>query len=209
MRLWLAGESLRAIARLARVDRKTVRRYVVAAETAGLARGGEDQLTDELIAAVCEAVRPARPGGHGVAWDALAPHEELIRGWVDRGLRLTKIQVLLARRGVTVPYRTLHRFATDRCGFGQGRVTLPVADGEPGAECQVDFGRMGLLFDPRPGGAGGVGAHLHRLLQPALLSVAVVPTEVGGRDRGLRGRLGILRWRVPGADPRQPPGCRR
>jgi transposase len=152
LRLWLAGEGLRAIARLVRVDRKTVRRYVVAAEAAGLVRhGGEDQLTDELIGAVCEAVRPSRPGGHGAAWDALVPHEELIRGWVDRGLRVTKIQVLLARRGVSVPYRTLVRFATERCGFGQGRATLPVADSEPGAECQVDFGRMGLLFDPAAG----------------------------------------------------------
>jgi transposase len=152
LRVWLAGGGLRAITRLVRVDRKTVRRYVAAAEAAGVVRdGGEAQLTDELIGAVCEAVRPARPGGHGAAWDALVPHEELIRGWVDRGLRLTKIADLLARRGVVVPYRTLHRFASDRCGFGQGRVTLPVADGEPGAECQVDFGRMGLLFDPVSG----------------------------------------------------------
>lgn len=152
LRLWLAGEGLRAIARLARVDRKTVRRYVAAAEAAGLVRdGGEGQLSDALIGAVCQVVRPARPGGHGVAWDALAPHEELIRGWVERGLRMTKIEVLLARRGVRVPYRTLVRFATERCGFGQSRVTLRVADGEPGGECQVDFGRMGLIFDPAVG----------------------------------------------------------
>jgi transposase len=152
LRLWLAGEGLRAIARLVRVDRKTVRRYVAAAEAAGLDRErGEDQLTDALIGAVCEAVRPARPGGHGTAWDALVPHEELIEGWVDRGLRATKIADLLTRRGVRVPYRTLVRFATERCGFGQGSATLPVADSEPGAECQVDFGRMGLLFDPGAG----------------------------------------------------------
>jgi transposase len=153
LRLWLGSAGLRAIARLSRVDRRTVRRYVAAGEAAGLARdGGEGQLTHELIGRVCEAVRPARPGGHGAAWDALAPHEELIRGWVKRGLRVTKIQVLLARRGVRVPYRTLVRFATERCGFGQGGVmTLRVADGEPGAECQVDFGRMGLIFDPVTG----------------------------------------------------------
>jgi hypothetical protein len=100
LRLWLAGEGLRAIARLVRVDRKTVRRYVAAAEAAGLDRErGEEQLRDALIGAVCEAVRPARPGGHGGTWDALVPHEELIRGWVDRGLRATKMAELLARRG--------------------------------------------------------------------------------------------------------------
>jgi transposase len=152
LRLWLGGTGLRAIARLCRVDRKTVRRYVAAGEAAGVVRdSGEGQLTDEVMGRVCEVVRPARPGGHGPAWDALAPHEELIRGWVKRGLRVTKIQGLLARRGVVVPYRTLVRFATERCGFGQGQVTLRVADSEPAAECQVDFGRMGLLFDPGTG----------------------------------------------------------
>ena len=85
LQLWLGGKGLRAIARLARVDRKTARRYVAAAEAAGLVRdGGEDQLSDELIGKVCEAVRLARPGGHGAAWDALVRHEELIRGWIDR-----------------------------------------------------------------------------------------------------------------------------
>jgi transposase len=153
LRLWLGGEGLRAVARLVRVDRKTVRRYVDAAVAAGLVRdGGEDQLSDELIGVVCSVVRPARPGGHGAAWEALVPHEEAIRGWVKAGLRLTKICDLLGRRGVRVPYRTLHRFAVERCGFAQrGRVTVRVADGEPGAELQVDFGRMGLLFDPVTG----------------------------------------------------------
>jgi transposase len=151
LRLWLAGEGFRAIARLARVDRKTVRRYVAAAQAAGVVRDGGVGQLDELIATVCEAVRPARPGGHGAAWDALVPQEETIRGWVKNGLRLTKLTDLLARRGVRVPYRTLHRFAVERCGFGQRRVTVRVADGEPGAECQVDFGRMGLLFDPATG----------------------------------------------------------
>jgi transposase len=152
LRLWLVGEGLRSIARLAQVDRKTVRRYVEAAEAAGVVRGGGvEQLTDALIGVVCGAVRPARPGGHGVAWEALVPHEELIGGWVGEDLRLTKIAELLARRGVVVPYRTLHRFAVERCGFGRRDVTVRVADGEPGVECQVDFGRMGLLLDPAVG----------------------------------------------------------
>jgi transposase len=152
LRLWLGGEGVRSIARLAQLDRKTVRRFVAAAEAAGVVRGGDvDQLSDGLIGVVCAAVRPARPGGHGVAWELLVPHEELIGGWVGKGLRLTKIADLLARRGVVVPYRTLHRFAVERCGFGHRGITVRVADGEPGVECQVDFGRMGLLFDPVAG----------------------------------------------------------
>ncbi len=50
-----------------------------------------------------------------------------------------------------VPYRTLHRFAAASCGFGRRAATVRVADGEPGLECQLDFGRMGLVPDPVAG----------------------------------------------------------
>ena len=62
-----------------------------------------------------------------------------------------KIEELLARRGVVVPYRTLHRFAVERCGFRVGSTTVRVVDGEPGVECQVDFAQLGVLDDPETG----------------------------------------------------------
>ena len=153
LRLHLRGHGLRAISRLlGGVDRKTVRRYVEAAEGFGLRRDGdESQLSDGLIGLVCERVRPARPSGHGGSWDQLAGQREVIKGWLDDGLTATKIHVLLARRGVDVPYRTLHRYVVAEFGFGRKRPTLRVADGEPGAELQMDFGRMGLLLDPLTG----------------------------------------------------------
>jgi hypothetical protein len=136
-----------------RVDRNTARRYVEAAQAEGLVReAGADAVTDELVGAVAEAVRPARPNGHGVSWEVLLAHEEQIRGWVSGGevdgqkqhpLSIVKIEELLARRGVRVPYRTLHRFAVERCGFHVQTTTVRVADGDPGVECQVDFARPG------------------------------------------------------------------
>jgi hypothetical protein len=38
LRLWLMGHGLREIARLVQIDRKTVRRYVMAGAAAGLTR---------------------------------------------------------------------------------------------------------------------------------------------------------------------------
>jgi transposase len=153
LRAWLAGAGLRRAAAQAGVDRKTARRYVEAAVEAGLARdGGAGQLTDELIGQVAEVVRPVRPGGHGRAWERLEACQAQIRAWVEQGLTVVKIGVLLERQGIVVPYRTLHRFCAERCGYGRTAVTtVRVADGEPGAECQLDFGYMGLLFDPVTG----------------------------------------------------------
>jgi transposase len=152
IRLWLAGEGIRSTARLAGVDRKTVGRYVGAAKTVGLDReGGPEQVSDEVVGLVCELVRPARKDGRGQAWVALDENRELIAAWVKAEVPLTKVQVLLARRGVQVPYRTLNRFAIERCEYGSRRATVRVADGDPGVECQVDFGRMGLVGDPVAG----------------------------------------------------------
>jgi transposase len=153
LRSWLGGQGLRTAGERAGVDRKTARRYVDAAVDAGLVRdGGEDQLTDELLGAVVAVVRPARAGGHGQAWEALLGEETRIRDWIERDrLQLTNIHGKLTRSGVVVPYRTLHRFAAARCGFGRRRPTVRVADGEPGVECQLDFGRLGLVPDPDAG----------------------------------------------------------
>jgi len=153
LRAWLLGAGLRKVAAQAGVDRKTARRYVEAAVEAGLARdGGPAQLTDELVGQVAQVVRPVRPGGHGLGWEQLAGCHAEIEVWVKQGLTVVKIGVLLERRGVVVPYRTLHRFCAERCGYGRtAATTVRVADGEPGAECQLDFGYLGLLFDPVSG----------------------------------------------------------
>jgi len=152
LRAWLSGAGLRKVAEQAGVDRKTARRYVQAGVEAGVARdGGLSQLTDELVGQVAEAVRPVRPGGHGQAWEQLEACHADIRAQVKQGLTVVKIGVFLERRGVVVPYRTLHRFCVERCGFGPAAATVRVADGEPGMECQIDFGYLGMLADPVTG----------------------------------------------------------
>jgi hypothetical protein len=156
LRLWLRGEGHRSIERLSLVDRKTVRRYLVAAVACGLLReGGEDQLSDELIGSVCELVRPHRPDGHGAAWATLKANHSQLEAWlVGEGLTVVKAHDLLTRRGVIVPARTLHRYALEVLGVGRSAraTTVRVADGEPGSELQVDFGKMGLIPDPARSG---------------------------------------------------------
>jgi hypothetical protein len=147
LRLWLAGEGIRATERLVGLDRKTVRRYVDAAVGLGLVRdGGDEQLTDGFIGSVVEAVRPHRVDGHGEAWRLCQAHHEVIAGWVAEDLTAVKMSELLARRGVGVPCRTVQRYVADVCGRTRGRgPTVRVADGEPDRR---DAGRL------RPDGAG-------------------------------------------------------
>ena len=55
-----------SLAATVEVDRKTVRRSLDAGIEAGLVREGSDgQLTDALLGAAIELVRPERPAGHG------------------------------------------------------------------------------------------------------------------------------------------------
>jgi hypothetical protein len=167
LRAGLGGAGKRPAARRAGVDVKTAARYIRAAQAAGLARDGdESQLTDELLGQVVAAVRPARPAGHGPSWEALVPVTAEITGWVKDGLTLVKIGELLERRGTAVPYRTLARFAAAECGYSSAgrQVTVPVADGKPGEEVQIDFGYLGMIPD------GDRRRKLHALVFTAVLS---------------------------------------
>lgn len=154
LRLWLSGHGYRSIARLAMVDRKSVRRYVKATVALGLDReGGEEQLTEALLAAVVAAVPPGRPpGDRGESWQILLEHKAFITERLDKGLTVVRIGQDLARhKGVEVPSRTLYRFCETECGTAARKTTVRLDDPEPGSELQVDFGRMGLLHDPEIG----------------------------------------------------------
>jgi hypothetical protein len=138
LRLWLRGEGFRSVERLAGVDRKTVRRYVTAAEELGLVRdGGEGQLGDVFMGSVVEAVRPHRSDGHGEAWRLLVARHDRIEAWLKKdGLTVVKVGDLLTREGVMVPERTLHRYASDAHATGETvvpshwRATGQIPDGD-------------------------------------------------------------------------------
>jgi len=151
------GEGQRAIRRVTGHGRTTIRRWVACATELGWASAV--QAPDEALARrVAERMQPvavSRAPGESEA--QLAVHREQIRVWLapdasGRGLRLSKVHQLLARRGVAVPYSSLHRFAVAHCGFrDERRVTVRVAEVAPGELAEVDFGRLGLVPDPETG----------------------------------------------------------
>src|SRR5262245_59356293 len=106
LRRWLAGAGIRAIARGAGVDRKTIAAYVEAAVAVGVQRGGAPP-TEEQIAAVATARRPGRPtnaSSPSPEFEILRPHEPTVRQWLAEGLWLIKIYRRLRAAGVHVSY---------------------------------------------------------------------------------------------------------
>lgn len=151
------GESQAAVARLTGHSRKTIRGYVRTARELGWEAGGEAP-SEELATKVYLRHRPAGERPLGEMEERLLPHQARIVKWLTpdptqkRGLKLSKVHQLLSRQGVQVPYSSLHRFAVKHCGFGKSnRVTVRMAECEPGELAEVDFGRLGLVPDPETG----------------------------------------------------------
>jgi len=147
LRRWLRRETKSEISRQCGVSRGTVRSYIRAAEEGGLSPGqAESVLDDEQLAALAARLHPSSGRPRGDGWQRCEEHREYISKRLERSVRLTKIRKLLRRqKGVRVSYATLRRFAMERLGFGKGRATIPVSDGEPGKEVQIDTGWVGWL----------------------------------------------------------------
>lgn len=149
------GQTQAAVARATGKDRKTVRQYIRRARALGW-DGRAETATEELAGRIQRSLWPVpEVTALGASEERLWPHRETIRTWLQpdavskRGLRLAKVHHLLARRGIEVPYSTLHRFAVRHCGFAdRRRITVRVVSCDPGEVGEVDFGELGLVWDP-------------------------------------------------------------
>lgn len=150
------GEGPRRVARSTGRSRKTIGRYVALAEELGwVAKLHEPD--EELAAAVVAKLRPGPKVVVAGSEQLLLPHKAEIKRLLaphdgyKRGLRLTKVHSILKRRKVQVSYSALYRFARKHLDFGRSAGTVRVADFAPGELAEVDFGRLGLVFDPEVG----------------------------------------------------------
>lgn len=149
IRRWQTGGSIRGLSRVSGLSRTTVRRYVQAAQLGGLRQDGPPPAEEQLTALV--RLHMAGPR------QAAVPTEELLRPWAEaiqqwlqgERLQLTRVQELLAQRGCMVAYMSLHRFVARRGWLGRSRTTtVRMADTRPGEVAEMDFGRLGLIWDP-------------------------------------------------------------
>lgn len=151
IRRWQANTSLRGLARATGLSRKTVKKYLQAAEKRGVTRNGPPPSEAQLLALAPLNVAGPRQGVRP-SEELLGPWALRIRDWilVER-LRLTRIQELLGQQQCAVPYTTLYRYVI-RQGWRSGqRETVRMADTKPGEVAEMDFGRLGLMVDPDSG----------------------------------------------------------
>ncbi len=170
------------------LSRVTVRRYVEAAEAAGLQPGGPEP-SEERLARLATLSLAGPRQAEAPSEEQLAPWAEQIEGWLtaDR-LQVTRVQELLAERGCEVSYTSLRRFIERRGWRRRQPVTVRMEDGTLAHRVRADRG-LALLA--------------------SLLRLAHHQPAVGSGDRGPGGGMGLLRGRAPLPRHRQLPGCGR
>lgn len=153
---WHAGRSKNEIAGSLGLSRNTVRKYVAAAEAAGLAPGGAP-VGQERWAELARRWFPelADTRLRQVTWPAIGVHRDYIVAQLEAGVTVATIhQRLRDERGLAVSVASLRRYVAGNLPeeVRRSRVTvLRLVPAEPGREAQIDYGQLGRWTDPRTG----------------------------------------------------------
>jgi len=153
---WHAGRNNSEIAQSLGVDRKTARKYIAAAEAAGMVPGGPPVAEDrwaELVRQWFPELADTRL--RQVTWPAIEPHHDYIREQIRAGVTVATIhQRLRDEHGLAVSVASFRRYVAanlpEETRRSQVRVLRPWP-AEPGGEAQVDYGRLGRWLDPVAG----------------------------------------------------------
>lgn len=148
---WQTGQSIRAIKRETGYDRGTIGKYISLAESKGLKR--EIKLRTEEIRELFLtelAVSPYR----SEKTDILVQHAEEFRKLItdkDNPLKAKSAFEVLSERhefSSLVSYTTFKRFAKTHGITKEARSSTCRIEIAPGSQIQVDYAKVGYLFDP-------------------------------------------------------------
>jgi len=153
---WHAGRSNSEIAQSLGVDRKTTRKYVAAAQAAGMRPGGppvSEERWAELVRQWFPELADTRL--RQVTWPAIGEHHDYIGEQLKAGVTVATVhQRLRDERGLAVSVASFRRYVAanlpEETRRSQVKVLRPWP-AEPGAEAQIDYGRLGRWLDPVAG----------------------------------------------------------
>ena len=176
---WYAGRSKNEVAGSLGLSRNTVRKYVAAAEAAGMRAGGPP-VSQERWAELAREWFPelADTRLRQVTWPAIGEHRDYIVGQLAAGVTVATVhQRLAGERGLAVSVASLRRYVAanlpEEARRSQVRV-LRLEPAEPGQEAQIDYGRLGSWTDPGWGRRHTVNAFAMVLCCSRLLFVRPV-----------------------------------
>lgn len=148
IRRWHAGQTKSSIASSLNLDRKTVRNYIRLAEQAGIDRNnplGEEARVLEIL----QSFRPSNKRQKPAA-EQFTPHREEILALLEDSqdpLTLKSVWKVLSHRhpDITASYSSLKRVVR---GWKPHRKPTMRHETPPGHQTQIDYGKVGLLYDP-------------------------------------------------------------
>ena len=147
---WHAGYTISQISRTPKLDRKTIRGYIKLAEKIGLSRNQPLPEKTELLK-LFQTFLPTNQRGSPVR-NLLVPHKDEIVGLIaDKTSPLkpkTADEVICARHELKVSYGTFKRFLHAHAAEFIKLNSTCRFETEPGEEVQIDYGKLGLLYDP-------------------------------------------------------------
>ena len=154
-RHWNAGRSQVQIHEALNIDRKTIRKYLAPALAEGLQPGSEE-FDEELWRARIGRWFPGLvdPAVRALSWPQIAVHHQ----WIEDQLKVPVTVATIAQRlrddhRVEASESTVRRYVATNFAEArlEGRVTVPRGAVEPGSEAQIDYGKLGMWFDPAAG----------------------------------------------------------
>ena len=153
---WHAGRSKNEIAGSLGLSRNTVRKYVAAAEAAGMVPGGA-AVSEEEWARLAREWFPelADTRLRQVTWPAIAEHRDYIVGQLEARVTVATIhQRLRDERGLAVSVASLRRYVAANLPEEVRRAQVRVLSLHPavaGEQAQIDYGLLGRWADPVTG----------------------------------------------------------
>src|SRR6266581_4926312 len=160
---WHAGRSKNEVAGSLGLSRNTVRKYVAAAESAGMVPGGP-AVSQEEWARLAREWFPelADTRLRQVTWPAIGEHRDYIVAQLEAGVTVATIhQRLRDERGLAVSVASLRRYVAanlpEEVRRSQVRV-LSLHPAVPGEQAQIDYGQLGRWADPVTGRVRAVWA---------------------------------------------------
>ena len=147
---WHAGQGLRTIVKSLGISRNTVRKYVRLAKQAGLRRGeplpSRERLVDILY------IPGPQPASSGPATSQLSPFHAQLEAWFKEKDMTAKQawRLLREEHGLQVGYTTVKSYVRTHIRKIGKALTVRM-ETPPGHQAQVDFGYVGLMFDPQAG----------------------------------------------------------